>query len=67
MAIHAQNGLLEFITECHTLRYLLPGMTQRLRQTPTKLPRHYSLCKGCKQKKSVQYSLLLLTLVYFQL
>lgn len=50
-AIHAKNGLLEFIIEQHTLKrpkYL--ESTENHRQTPTKIPTHYFAFKGCEQK-----------------
>ena len=66
MAVHAKNGLLEFIIEQHTLKRP-KARSESHRQTPTKTPGHYSLFKGCEQKKYAQYSLLLLGLVCSQL
>lgn len=67
MTIHAKNGLLEFIIEQHTLKRPKVLRINQESQTPTKIPRHYSLFKGCEQKKEAQHSLSFLALVCSQL
>lgn len=53
MTIHAKNGLLEFIIEQHTLkRPKVLGINQES-QTPTKIPRHYSLFKAVNKRNKL--------------